>query len=130
MDLSIRARAFAIESEARQAADPATAVNLLAARCAQLESAARAEKDRADRWHARSIELGEDLERARRALAELSDCSNCRRHGTPTRVQHCGPGCHEAHTYESPCALAVSDQRLDVPVEHRPTLATPDGPVG
>lgn len=93
MDVSIRARAFAIESEARQAADPATAVNLLAARCAQLESAARAEKDRADRWHARSIELGEDLERARRALA-------------------------------------VSDQRLDVPVEHRPTLATPDGPVG
>lgn len=72
MDVSIRARAFAIESEARQAADPATAVNLLAARCAQLESAARAEKDRADRWHARSIELGEDLERARRALAAQS----------------------------------------------------------
>jgi hypothetical protein len=65
MDLSIRARAFAIESEARQAADPATAVNLLAVRCAQLEAAARSEKERADRWHARSIELGDELEQVR-----------------------------------------------------------------
>lgn len=72
MDQTVRARAFAIESEARQAADPATAVNLLAVRVAQLESAARSEKERADRWHARSIELGEELERARRALAAQS----------------------------------------------------------
>lgn len=96
MDVSIRARAFAIESEARQAADPATAVNLLAARCAQLESAARAEKDRADRWHARSIELAEELERARDALLWPGGNS-------------CGRACNERHTYEPACALATVD---------------------
>lgn len=34
------------------------------------------------------------------------DCPNCRRYGTPARVEHCGPGCHEAHTYVAPCELA------------------------
>lgn len=35
------------------------------------------------------------------------DCPNCRRYGAPARVEHCGPGCHEAHTYMPPCELAV-----------------------
>lgn len=33
-------------------------------------------------------------------------CPNCEKFGVPARVEHCGPGCHEAHTYVAPCEWA------------------------
>jgi hypothetical protein len=47
------------------------------------------------------------------ALIELAttvdaDCPRCRKHGVPARVADCGPACHEAHTYVTPCARATT----------------------
>jgi hypothetical protein len=37
------------------------------------------------------------------AAPARSACPQCAEHGTPARVDACGPACHEAHTYIAPC---------------------------
>lgn len=87
MDMTVRARALAIEMEAREHA-PAAAINALAVRCAQLES-----------W-----------------------CAEWKRRAVIAEAGHVD--------VRSLVAVGPVGNGLDVPVEHRPTLATPDGPVG
>lgn len=52
--------------------------------------------------------LEAERDRLRDELAALIEqtCPNCRRFGQPSRMQVCGPACHDAHTFIAPCIRA------------------------